>query len=264
MMRFNQVVCAGLISAFSFFADQASAQTYADTPQTRMRPIGTYSRPSGGVDRAVNRQPVQATRTDYRVNSGNQPTIQLQQFEVPGTPPTAPPTTSPVPITGGPSTPGAPVVTNPLPGGLPAGSVGSAPVVITPAPTVSSSSDLMPLGQPQLNSQFATLGNCACISGPSTYTAATGIGGCGGCAPVSYQSVIPNQPGVIAQPGIIPQAGVPGFAAPTAGTGTGTPGALLSFGQQLNPVVVGQGILGQPVAFVPGQTFRNWLRYIFP
>jgi hypothetical protein len=35
-------------------------------------------------------------------------------------------------------------------------------------------------------------------------------------------------------------------------------------GQQKNPVQLGRGIIGQPVAYVPGQWFRNWLRYVSP
>ncbi len=53
-----------------------------------------------------------------------------------------------------------------------------------------------------------------------------------------------------------------GIVAPQVG---GAPaGALLSFGQETYPVQIGQGWLGQPVAYVPGQPIRNWIRYIFP
>ena len=40
--------------------------------------------------------------------------------------------------------------------------------------------------------------------------------------------------------------------------------ALVSFGQERNVVQVGQGLWGQPVAYVPKQGIRNWFRYIFP
>ena len=39
---------------------------------------------------------------------------------------------------------------------------------------------------------------------------------------------------------------------------------LLGFGQDSFNVQLGRGIIGQPVAYVPGQPFRNFLRYIFP
>lgn len=39
---------------------------------------------------------------------------------------------------------------------------------------------------------------------------------------------------------------------------------VVSFGQEKNPVVMGQGIVGQPTAYVPGQPIRNFFRYLFP
>lgn len=39
---------------------------------------------------------------------------------------------------------------------------------------------------------------------------------------------------------------------------------LVSMGQQQHPVQVGQGILGQPKAYVPGQGVRNFIRYLTP
>jgi hypothetical protein len=60
----------------------------------------------------------------------------------------------------------------------------------------------------------------------------------------------------------------PGFA--TGGVagntfgGASVPRALISLGQQNNAVQVGQGLWGQPVAYVPGQSIRNWVRYFFP
>lgn len=39
---------------------------------------------------------------------------------------------------------------------------------------------------------------------------------------------------------------------------------LFTFGQESKRVVVGQGFLGQPVAYVPGQWVRNSIRYLFP
>ncbi|MGB7327899.1 MAG: hypothetical protein WBD31_23690 [Rubripirellula sp.] len=108
--------------------------------------------------------------------------------------------------------------------------------------------------------------NCSNVSGPSTYSAASGIG----CGQVGYQAPAgyapPNNtiaPGTIA-PGTIPPPGV--IAAPIAvPPATAAPvGPLLTFGQSANPVQVGPGLLGQPKAYVPGQGLRNWLRYFTP
>ena len=40
--------------------------------------------------------------------------------------------------------------------------------------------------------------------------------------------------------------------------------SLIGFGQSLNNAYLGRGIIGQPTAYVDGQPFRNFLRYIFP
>jgi hypothetical protein len=39
---------------------------------------------------------------------------------------------------------------------------------------------------------------------------------------------------------------------------------LISLGQENYNVQVGRGIIGQPTAYVPGQPFRNFFRYIMP
>ena len=55
------------------------------------------------------------------------------------------------------------------------------------------------------------------------------------------------------------------LAAPAPVAAAAAPaGALISLGQQRNPVEVGQGLIGQPKAYVPGQPVRNWLRYFTP
>ena len=76
----------------------------------------------------------------------------------------------------------------------------------------------------------------------------------------------------VAYPGAIGVA--PYGAAPAPGTTpyggmTVIPGQskyhpLVSMGQQQHPVQVGQGILGQPKAYVPGQGVRNFIRYLTP
>ncbi len=129
--------------------------------------------------------------------------------------------------------------------------------------------DYAAIPPPQLDNQFATMDNCRNITGPSSYRAAGVFGGCG--APSSYSTpVVYNPP----PSQIAPAVALPPSAtfAPIGLVGTippvlpGSAGyrPLLSFGQGANPVQVGQGILGQPVAYVPGQFFRNALRYISP
>jgi len=137
-------------------------------------------------------------------------------------------------------------------------------------------SDYAPIAPPQLGNDFASLGNCRNISGPSTYRAA-GLFGCN--APANYAAPIygPTTYGTpttyVAPPAqIAPAIGLPpgAFVAPAGYGGSlppvlpGNPGfrPLLSFGQEKNPVQVGQGLLGQPVAYVPGQFIRNALRYV--
>jgi len=137
-------------------------------------------------------------------------------------------------------------------------------------------SDYAPIAPPQLGNDFASMGNCRNISGPSTYRAA-GVFGCN--APANYGAPIygPTTYGApttyVAPPAqIVPAIRLPPGAvvSPASYAGSlppilpGNPGyrPLLSFGQEKNPVQVGQGLLGQPVAYVPGQFIRNALRYI--
>ena len=249
----------------------AMAQS-SDTPMTRLRPIGSPS----AVDQY--RAPSSAPRyreTAYQpgamqpgnpqrqasgsYDSGVRQTVLLQQFDAPQLPGAmpVPGNFAPPPVTAAPNPVPMPSQAA-APRGLPVIPGNLAPVPLDPSSGRSSSnSDYVPLAQPQLNDGFATIDNCACISGPGNYVSATGWGG---CAPVSYQSpqayVAP--PTQIAAPSILPN----GFTQPQ---GAGIPrGALISFGQASNPVQVGQGIIGQPVAYVPGQRLRNWIRYIFP
>lgn len=125
-------------------------------------------------------------------------------------------------------------------------------------------SDYAPMVAPSLSSSFANINNCANISAPSGYSAAM-AGQCGsgyGLAPVGFQA----PPAQIPAPAILP--GAPNLGAPVTGvapvTNPAPIGSLLTFGQEQNVVQVGQGIIGQPKAYVPGQTIRNWLRYFTP
>ncbi|MDZ4852525.1 MAG: hypothetical protein SGI77_24815 [Pirellulaceae bacterium] len=68
--------------------------------------------------------------------------------------------------------------------------------------------------------------------------------------------------------------GLPGTYAPSTIMPNQVPGLyssnnsgfrpLIGFGQDRYNVQLGRGIIGQPVAYVPGQPLRNFLRYIFP
>jgi hypothetical protein len=139
--------------------------------------------------------------------------------------------------------------------------------------------DYQPLAPPQItNGGFATMGDCRLISAPSSYTAMSPYGsGCGsGVSPASFNGAYTNgsyapPPAQIAAPAMMPSTGfvptnptlaVPGTSGTLATASSAPIGSLVSFGQENNPVQVGQGLWGQPVAYVPGQSFRNWLRYL--
>jgi hypothetical protein len=145
---------------------------------------------------------------------------------------------------------------------------------------VVSPSDAAPMPRPNLSNGFATVDNCNCVSPASGYSAASGIG-CGSnrgyISPASCNTPVtpgylPQNYGYAAPPAQVPGPAVmpvnPGFA--TGGVagntfgGASVPRALISLGQQNNAVQVGQGLWGQPVAYVPGQSIRNWVRYFFP
>ena len=129
--------------------------------------------------------------------------------------------------------------------------------------------DYAPMAAPSLGGSISNINNCANVTGPSGYSAAFSSA-CGGCAPVTYQAPLPQAfqapPAQIAAPAIVPgpQFNAPLVAPTVAATSSAPVGSLLSFGQERFPVQVGQGILGQPKAYVPGQRVRNWLRYFTP
>ena len=142
------------------------------------------------------------------------------------------------------------------------GTIATTPTPIPPM--VSATRDLLPVAAPQLNDEFATIDNCSLVSPPSGYVAETGWKqyaptSARTTTPVPYVAPAPTvATAPIATPPVIPDAS-------TMPKGSGVPRhSLVSFGQDRNPIVVGQGLVGQPVAYVPGQPFRNALRYIFP
>lgn len=264
------------VALATLLAFNANGQTI-ETPQTRLKPIDAPS----AVDRYRSRDAesvASANRfreTGYRefrngrlVGAPVRQAAWLQQapgFNAPSLPQgggfqlpsnDAAPVPSPsLPSAGGSSQPLQPFPQQPQTS--PPRTLPSNPNANQPVP---SSSDLTPLAAPHLSSGFATVGNCCCVSPPSSYSAASGIG-CG--PPVTYAAppaYIPP-PTEIAAPAAMPPAVVPAVGAVPAAA---PHRPLFSFGQELNPVELGQGIIGQPVAYVPGQPVRNFLRYISP
>ncbi|EMI19612.1 hypothetical protein RMSM_03458 [Rhodopirellula maiorica SM1] len=318
------------------FSRQNQATASIDTPQTRLRPIGSPS----AVDRYRSRESSTSLRETAYQTSGNafqssqvshdatnrgtyegsqirqammQQSVTAPQlppdaspngggmglppngFAVPSTPPnnsappsgfTPPPSSFTPPPTAQPSAPSLPPsssATSAPPTSLPAG-----PNAFSPAPpplssgpggqntlpySPNSSSDLTPLAQPELQTEFATMSNSPCISAPSSYTAA--------CAspymPVSYYAAdpcavpttLPSTTTIAPAPTFAPAPNVAVAPPAVYGTpitpGTAAPiGSLFTLGQERNLVQVGQGLWGQPVAYVPGQGVRNWIRYFFP
>ncbi|MFK8112569.1 MAG: hypothetical protein AB8B91_10215 [Rubripirellula sp.] len=263
-LRYATLILFGLLAWMTNADGQQPfpSNVRAETAASRMRPIGSAS----AVDRyRRNPPPSQLQETAYQqvagrtaVGNSTASNVQLAQFEIPND---AGPITPPAPVAA-PALPPGNLPNDPraLPGNpnLSGQPINSPPIGTIPR-SVPSSSDLTPMPPPQLSNGFATIDNCNCVSAASTYSAA-----CGGCAPVSYQApggyIAP--PAQISAPAVLP-GNFPGQPAAVGGAGVPS-SALISFGQEANPVVVGQGLLGQPVAYVPGQTFRNWIRYFFP
>ncbi len=84
--------------------------------------------------------------------------------------------------------------------------------------------------------------------------------GASSCGPVASGPSYPGLPGNIIPSTVMPNQVPSGIYSPNnAGFRP-----LLGFGQDNFNVQLGRGIIGQPVAYVPGQPFRNFLRYLFP
>lgn len=149
----------------------------------------------------------------------------------------------------------------PLPQGLQVpiqapGSLQPVPIDGRPLPSPPAG-DFQPVPRPQLSRNMATIGNCAHISPPSGYSA----GGLYDCQPAySYQPwgtpVMPASGNVPIYP---PQTLPPGPFVPSPGFRP-----LFTLGQNPYNAQLGQGIIGQPKAYVPGQSIRNFLRYLTP
>ncbi len=283
-----------LVILLSCGSTSAAFAQILDTPQTRLRPIGSSSL----VDRY---QPptLPVRQTEYRpagfYDSGVRQAAMLQQAgnlsppPLPGNyslPPGVVPPASALPNASAPNfslPPGNVGTTLPqynsnqnlptqnLPSTLPSPppinivpNQAAAPQTSLPQTRLPQSPvlrDFQPVPQPQLGNEYSTIDNCACISAPSGYSAASV-----GCGPVTYAAPSYTQApqAYIAPPAqIAPPTLLPGQVAPISSSAAPLP-SLFTLGQEYNPVQVGQGIIGQPVAYVPGQTFRNFLRYLFP
>ncbi len=109
--------------------------------------------------------------------------------------------------------------------------------------------------------------------GPCQFDAAYMVSPAYGVAQASASQCGPYLPAYQAAPGATTGI-VPGYYAPPTVMPNQAPGLftsnsaghrpLFGLGQENYNVQIGRGIIGQPVAYVPGQTFRNFLRYIFP
>lgn len=222
--------------------------TISPARQTAYMQGGGYSMPgldAGGLDPAPSVPPVQSGAPPLQSNGGRNQ---------------IPPTTLP-PDAGLGNAPSLPSNVDPrnlrsvpqarsIPGGQPAA---------RPQANTASPSDLDPLAQPQLQSGWATAANCRLVTPPSGYSASFWYDGCG----------VPVVPAG-ANPASVPYAVVPATTMPNAPASMAVQGRpvgwqpIISLGQERNNVQLGRGIIGQPVAYVPGQFFRNFLRYIFP
>jgi hypothetical protein len=265
-------------------------------PQTRLQPIGAPS----AVDRYTSvRQAAWMQSPD--ATAVPQPSLPPSGFVMPpstGLPaPLSTPSTGPINVSPSDLYDNSPLPRNNLPGAsgsgglpMPAPQTMTTPQV-SPAPRTAPpaagtfapvprsgatggqampSGDYAPMPQPQLGNQFATLGNCRNISAPSGYRSDR-ILTCG--PPASYVTTIgatagppvyAAPPAQIGPPAILPPVQMVGpvSTGPSVVPGPAGYRPLISFGQERYPVQIGQGIFGQPTAYVPGQTFRNAIRYL--
>lgn len=142
---------------------------------------------------------------------------------------------------------------------------GSEPVA--KSPENKDSGEYAPFSSIDLGEQYATVNNSTFVAPPSGYIATTSWGK-NAVNPKPYSSIasIPSQKNSVQPAQSSSPNGLVRIAdSNTLGRYPAVPTRpLLSFGQELNCVVVGQGVLGQPVAYVPGQWIRNSVRYLLP
>lgn len=143
---------------------------------------------------------------------------------------------------------------NPVPGQN--GLRTNTPLSAVPLGSGASPSDMTPIPSPQLSTPWATVDNCSLVSPASGYRAQFW-----GCGPTVPAGQVPYAaPQTIAPPTVMP--GAPGTA--NLYGGSVGPKPLFTLGQERNNVSLGQGIIGQPKAYVPGQYVRNFIRYLTP
>ncbi len=116
-----------------------------------------------------------------------------------------------------------------------------------------SASDSSPVSQPQLQGRWATSGNSQLVTGPSGYSSTFWE-----CGPPVMQAS--GSTYAVTPPTMMPNS-QPMLAVTR---GAMAPRPLVSMGQENYNVQLGRGIVGQPVAYVPGQNIRNFFRYLFP
>jgi hypothetical protein len=228
-------------------------------PSANFRPIGNGSavdrfRPSAEAPNATSDLGSVAI-TSRSVDTAIRQAAFKQDFVAPPvTTPVAPPVNNVAPFsTGSAGTNGVGGATP-----LPSNGSGNAPLVrgnapTTPLPQSPSASDLTPIPQPQINPGWATTGNSPLVTGPSGYHAefwdcgAPTVIPAGGNPFIFYpQTTMPNSPASLA---VAPKAG---------------PRPIFTLGQENYNVQLGQGIIGQPTVYVPGQPIRNFFRYLSP
>ncbi|QEF98565.1 hypothetical protein Mal15_26180 [Stieleria maiorica] len=245
--------------------------------------------PSGSSPiRQVSTGPSSVRQTVWMQSGFDAPPLADSGMSLPGTAPNAG-LPQPEPV-GQPSQNVQPGQGAAIPNSTPFPDAATAPPRALPAPGnpyAPSPSDLDQIPQPSLETNaFARMDNCRLITPPSTYMAASAFdGGCGQLMPVTYSSpgcgpvtqVPITQAPIIQSPGTLP-AEIPSTATippvsvlpPTTSQPLALPSSaaparsLITLGQQNYMVQVGQGLWGQPVAYVPGQGIRNWIRYLFP
>jgi hypothetical protein len=154
------------------------------------------------------------------------------------------------------SYPGAPAVPSPgLPSYPPAPSstfVNGEPFVTSPPPQFDAHFMVQPTNCYMPVCQNPATG---CCQNPAAWG-----GGSAGTYAGPYPYPYTGLPGTIAPPTYMPDQ-LPGLY-PVGGAGCKP--LISCLGQEKYNVQLGRGIVGQPVAYVPGQHFRNFLRYISP
>ncbi len=201
-----------------------------------------------GLDPAANQQPSLASPS---TGFAQPPSLPSSSSVIPNATTTVPSTTVPAPSFGSTTVPP---------------SYGSSTV----PPTINQgTTSTVPYDLPQYRTAPIVTGEPFVTEGPCQFDAAYMVtpayptmqnNQCGPYLP-GYQTApaTTSLPGYYAPPTVMPNQVPSLYASNNAGHRP-----LLGFGQENYNVQIGRGIIGQPVAYVPGQTFRNFLRYIFP